>query len=293
VTAAVGRRGKEVVLAETEFIASVESFLATLALTPAPAIGVAEPADPSALPAVVISLEETGAVHPGVGERTSLITGALRWTVTIDLANPVLADPPPPFDLLDPTRTQLTLPHGGQVRADGTTGPLGAADVSISVGAAALALVAGVPTGNQFAVDPAVGAVTLGTPLPATGTLTAGYFLGQWEQRISRIAGTLRVDVCAAAADDTRGLADQILAALAGARARAAIPRLNALVPSNVSSVGAPDPASGNARRRTLRFTFDFENEINQPDSSGGVIREIPLRGPAPPPQPNDTQFLT
>jgi hypothetical protein len=71
------------------------------------------------------------------------------------------------------------------------------------------------------------------------------------------------------------------------------MPRLNVLAPSGVSSVGAPDPAFANARRRTLRFTFDFENEINQPDSSGGIIGEIPLRGPQPPQNADDTQFLT
>jgi hypothetical protein len=279
-------------VSESAFIESMTNFLSSAQLTPSPQVGVAEPADSGALPAIVLSLEVTGAVHPGLGARTSLMTGALPVTVVIDLANPVLAaPPPPPLNLLDSSRTHLTLPHGGQVRADGSEGALAATDISISVDGAARPLVAATPVGDQITLDPAVGAATFGSPLPGAGKLQARYFLGQWERRLSHIGGTLRVDVCGATADEAQGLSNQILTALGGARG--VVTGLNVLAPSSVGSVGAPDLAPPNARRRTLRFTFDFESQIDRPDSSGGIIRDIPLRGPTPPPQPDDTQFLT
>jgi hypothetical protein len=280
-------------VAENELIASVEGYLAAVALAPAPAsLGVAEPADAAALPAIVISLEETQPVHPGIGARAEIVIGALAWSDTIDLANPVLADDPT-FRLLDATRKILILPHGGQVRQDGTAGALGSGDATITVGGTPVHVVGGVPGDGQFAIAPATGTVTFGDALPPSGLVVARYFLGQWEQRLARIAGTLRVDVCAAAAADVRTLADGVIAAFEDPGARSAIKRMNALSVSAVSSVSPPDPAFAGSRRRSVRLAYDFEIEINAPDSSGGVIQTIPVAGPDPPPGANDSQFLS
>jgi len=280
-------------VAENEFISSVEAYLNALPLLPKPAsLGINEPGEVSALPALVISLEDTHVAHPGIGKRNQLMIGALHWTATIDLADPVLPSDPS-FPLLDAARTTLILPHGGQVRRDGSAGVLSAADVGITVAGTGLVLTAAHPTGNHFAIDALSGTVTLGSPLPGSGSLVASYYLGQWEQRIARIAGTLRVDICAAATNDVRTLADAVVAAFDAPSVRQAIRGLNALSVSGVSSVGPRDPQFANSHRRSLRLAYDFEAEVNLPDSSGGIIHRIPIAGPSPPPHADDSQFLS
>src|SRR5260370_34434636 len=111
-------------MAETAFLTAVQGYLQSSLQNPAPAlIGVAEPETVGQLPAVVLSLESTERAANGLGERSTLITeGALLWTVTIDLANPVLPEDPT-FRLLDNARLRLILPPGGQAPQDATTGP--------------------------------------------------------------------------------------------------------------------------------------------------------------------------
>ncbi len=222
------------------------------------------------------------------------MVGALRWTATIDLANPVLADEPT-FVLLEATRLKLMLPHGGQVRRDGSPPPLAAADINITVGGLARTLTTGAPAGNQFSIDATIGTVTFGSALPPTGMLVAEYFLGQWEQRLARIAGTLRIDVCAASVNDVRKIAEGIVSALEAPLARTTIGGLYALSVRGIGSVGPRVPEFANSHRRTLRFAFVYEAEINRPDSSGGIIKQIRLIGrqpPPPPPRPDDSQLL-
>ena len=113
-------------------------------------------------------------------------------------ASPSLSDRLLTFRLLNDARTILTLPHGGLVRQDGSTGPLTAADLSVTVGGTNRPVVTGPPAGDEVRADPQVGQLTFATPLPGTGTVEALYLLGQWEQRLARLAGTLRVDVCRA-----------------------------------------------------------------------------------------------
>jgi hypothetical protein len=58
----------------------------------------------------------------------------------------------------------------------------------------------------------------------------------------------------------------------------AALPRgLRKIALSQVSSVGPRVQELGNSRGRGLRLAFEYEHEINRPDSSGGVIRRIPV----------------
>jgi hypothetical protein len=260
-------------MAENELIAAVEAYLGQRALLPAPkSIGVGEPIDATALPALVISLEDTRPIGEGIGKRSALIThGHLAWQATINLASPLLPGDPT-FRLLDDARTQLVLPHGGLVRNDGSSGTFADADLSVTVDGTPRKLSA-----NDFTVDPTPGILTFAAALPASGTLVAKYFLGQWEQSLERIAGTLRIDVCAATVDDARALSEAVVIALADPAARSAIVRLLVVSPLSVSSVGAREPDFANARRRTLRFRFDFENEVNQPESSGWLIEKIPI----------------
>jgi len=264
-------------VAETAFLTAVQSYLQSALQNPAPAlIGVAEPETGAQLPAVVLSLESTERAGNGLGERSTLITdGALRWTVTIDLANPVLPEDPS-FRLLDDARLNLILPHGGLVRQDASSGPLGPADLSVNVAGSDIAVVTSTPAAGEVSADPTVGKLTFGSALPPTGVVTVSYFLGQWEQRVVRFKGVLRADACGADAGTGASVGDAIIAAMTAPDARTAITRLLRIELNALSSVGASEQPTG-LHRRTARFSFDFESEDNRPDSSGGVISRIPI----------------
>ncbi|MEO8619774.1 MAG: hypothetical protein ABI625_01840 [bacterium] len=291
-------------MAETFFLSRVAAYLSGVGLAPAPVqIGGAEPSIAAELPAVVLSLESTARVNPGLGERSQLIVGGiLPWSATIDLANPFLPEDPL-FSLIDVTRTVLILPHGGLVRSDGSDPgdvPLGPADITVSVANAARTVVPGVPAAGEVRADPRIGTLTFGTALPLNGIVAVTYFLGQWEQRLERITGTLRVDVCANTAANTQTLSDAVVDALLAPAAKAGLTRLIALAPASLGSVAAPEPAPALAlRRRSARMTFTFEREVNRPDSSGGIIARIPITSQmgdgADPPgiTPNSTEVFT
>ncbi|MEP7380592.1 MAG: hypothetical protein ABI910_02845 [Gemmatimonadota bacterium] len=288
-------------MAESFFLSSIANYLSTAGLLPALRLsGVAEPELSTELPAIVLSLESSARENPGLGERGELMRGALPVQANIDLANPVLPAEPG-FSLLDATRRVLILPHGGLVRQDGSDpgdAPLAAADIAVTVAGTAQIVVAGAPAAGAVRADPRVGTLTFGAALPASGVVFADYRLGQWEQRLERIAGTLRLDVCAANASDAIALSDGAVQALLDPRARSAVRRLIALQVQSLGSVAAPSPTPA-SRRRTARFTFTFEREINRPDSSGGVISRIPVTahqgdgGTPPAPLPQGTEHFT
>ena len=267
-------------MAESAFLSAVEQYLRSQPLAPAPAtVGVSEPAAGADLPALVLSLERTERASNGLGERSALITnGVLPVHATIDLANPVLPEEPT-FTLLDASRTTLTLPHGGLVQADGGD-PLGAPltgdDITVTVAGVGRPVVTAAPAGPQVRVDPTVGQLRFATALPATGTVVVDYVLGQWEQRLERISGVLRLDACAATGAEAGALADGAVAALVDAEARRSVRRLLGMSVVSLSSVGVPEPDTA-VRRRTTRLAFGFEHEINRPESSGGIIRVIPI----------------
>ena len=272
-------------MAETFFISSLATYLGGAGLSPAPAqIGGAEPSIATELPAIVLSLEATSRVNPGLGERAQLITnGVLPWAATIDLANPFLPDEPG-FPLVDGPRRVLILPHGGLVRQDGSdpgTTPLTSSDITVSVAGAARTVVSGVPGANEVRADGRIGTLTFGDALPLTGDVQVTYFLGQWEQRLERIAGTVRVDICADTAAAVLSLSDGVVDALLDPAAKRTVRRLIALAPVSLGSIAKPE-VTPTLRRRTARLTFTFEREINRPDSSGGIITRIPVTSQMP-----------
>jgi hypothetical protein len=267
-------------MAETFFLSSLAAYLDGAGLAPTPAaIGVAEPAQASDLPAIVLSLESTARANPGIGGRAQLITdGVLPWQARIDLANPFLPDEPD-FSLVDATRRLLILPHGGLVRQDGSDPgdePLEPADITVTVDGGARTVVSGAPGPLEVRADGGTGTLTFGAALPASGVVVASYVLGQWEQRLERIAGTLRMDACAADADAAGSLSDAAMAALLDPSAARQVRRLIAISPLSLGTIGLPEPAPA-LRRRTARFAFTFEQEVNRPDSSGGIIRRLPV----------------
>jgi hypothetical protein len=241
----------------------------SLSLAPPPKlVGVIEPVDASELPALVVSLEQNRRLANGLGERALLVTdGALPWQSEIKLANPVLVTDPS-FSLLSPDRRTLNLPHGGLVRANAATGPLSNTDIQVRINGAAT---------TDFTVDPLVGALTFAAPLPATGIVQVNYFLGQWERRIVRSQGVLRLSVLAADAPTVLGLSDRILSAI-GDSSSPVVQGLSQFSVAEIGSIGPADPPLANARRRLVRFAFEFEQEINVPDASGGIIQRVPVQ---------------
>jgi hypothetical protein len=265
--------------AERALLDAIRSWLVGAGLSPAPAsIGPIEPGGPGGpgLPAIVLSLETTRRVAGGVGRRSDFVTGALAWQAAIDLAHPLLPGDAA-FRLVSDDHKVLTLPHGGLVRRDGTDGALTASDLTVKVKGAAQTVVGHAPAAGEVQADPTIGQLTFGTALPDDGAVEVTYVLGQWEQRLERIDGTLRVDACALTGSDAAALAGAVLETLADDAGRQAVRRLYQLDVASVGSVGAPDPTFGGARRQSLRFAFVFENEINRPESSGGVIHRIPV----------------
>ena len=262
----------------TEFLRVIVNYLLNDAgLNPAPgSVGVAEPVVAADLPAIVLSLAHIRQLGRGLGERSQLITGgALRWTARIDLTNPVLPEEPS-FRLLSANRRELILPHGGLVRADGSEGPLLAPDLSVSVAGTPLTVVGGAPAASEVRADPQVGRLFFGAPLLAAGDLVADYFLGQWEQRVSRIAGMLRVSVRDPDAARVRDLSAAVVDALQPPD-KQAVEGLHEMSLVSLGHIRPPDAALANSRARLAVLSFEYELKLNRPDSSGGVILRIPV----------------
>jgi hypothetical protein len=260
-------------MVERSFLNAIRAFLAGN-LSPVPTtLGIAEPAQATDLPAVVLSLEKLKRQPSGLGERSALITdGVLPWSATIDLADPVLPEEPT-FSLISPDRRELVLPHGGLVRADGSAGPLNAASFSVTVAGQPRTLVVGVPEPNEVHCDPLIGRLIFGSPLPIDGHVVANYNLGQWEQRVARMEGTLRVRVAAATAAAAETLGDAVITALTEGGPEG----LERIALTDLESIGRPDAALNNARSRAMTFEFEYEMVINRPESSGGIIQRIPV----------------
>lgn len=259
-----------------DFLRVIAGYLLNDAgLTPAPvSVGVAEPVAADELPAVVLSLSHLRPLGNGLGERSQLINGgALPWTVRIDLTNPVLQEEPS-FSLLSANRRELILPHGGLVRVDGSEGPLLPPDLSVSVAGAARTVVVGTPAGTEVRAEPLVGRLFFAQALPATGEVVASYFLGQWEQRLSRIAGMLRVTVRDTNAARLGELSAAVVDALQPA-AKAAIEGLEEMNLVRLGNIRPPDALLANSRARLAVLSFEYELKINRPESSGGIIRRI------------------
>jgi len=254
-------------LIATEFLRTITNYLRNDAgLNPSPAaIGVAEPVTAAELPAIVLDVSQIRQLGNGLGERSQLITdGALPWTDTIDLANPFLPEEPT-FRLLSQDRRELVLPHGGLVRADASQGPLSPADFSVTVAGIPRPLVAANPTGSQVTVDPQTGHLVFGTALPATGNVSANYFLGQWEERISRISGLLRIVILHLTPAIVSDLSGAVVEALQPPRSQA-IAGLDGISLVSLGSIQAPNAGLANSRARVALFYFEYELNINRPD---------------------------
>ncbi|SDD81753.1 hypothetical protein [Rhodospira trueperi] len=263
-------------MAETAMLTALSAFLAGPAgLSPAPAMaGVIDPVnDAQDLPALVLDLPSVTRLELGLGGGVETVEGALAVESTVSLTNPTLAEVPG-LDLLSADRTRLTLPHGGLVRADGTTGPLGTADIQVRRGNQTLTLSAEPGTQAEYAVDPIAGRLTFGAAQPASGTIRASYFVGAWEREVIRLEGTLRLTVLDGSGTDVATLSDQTIAALTGESRPAGLRRI-ALV--RLGAVGPENPARAGARAREAEFSFAYDHIADRPLSAGGVIARVPI----------------
>ncbi|MCC6928105.1 MAG: hypothetical protein IT359_03840 [Gemmatimonadaceae bacterium] len=275
-------------MAELAFLDAVTTYLAATPLSPVVAasrIGVTDPFAAGDLPSVVLSLDATERRRVGLGDRGELMHGALPVATSIDLANPVLATDPT-FTLLSADRRSLVMPHGGQVRADGSEGALANVDLIVRLGASTFTVVPGAPQAGDVRADALTGTLVFGDALPNAGTLQLQYFLGEWERRTERIVGTLRVDCCAASAADAQALGASVVRRLQGPEARDDIQLLLSISLTSLG-VAAHRPPIANVApaqqavahfRRAATFAFEYQHLIDRADSSGGVIRRIPVR---------------
>lgn len=259
------------------FLDALSTYLSGPAgLIPAPvSVGILEPGNSDPMPVIALSLSDLTKLDIGLaGGMTEISTGALEVTATIDLADPTLAGPDP-VQLLDGTRTILTLPHGGLIRADGLDGALSSDDLSVTVDGAPVTLVAGPPAAGEMQVTPTVGQITFGTALPGNGTLIATYHLGIWERQTVTITGTLILDCWSDEAAELAALSAAAGRALTDAAA-GGLPGLKSaslLALDGVSSgIGANAP-----RRRSVKIAFEYEHSTDRPVSSGGIIATIPI----------------
>jgi len=246
------------------------------ALDPAPSlVGSTYPAVSGDLPAVVVSCTDVVHQLQGIGRLPAQsMSGALPVSTTVDLADPVATFPDAVVTLLSTDRLTLTLPHGPLVAADGTTTTFGSADLHVTVGATTFTVVDAAPGAGDVRPDPDLGTLEFGAALPATGTLAASYFVGEWEVRTERYQGLLLVETFAADAAGVDTLSRAIETALlepAGAPPQG----LNQIEPTSWQAVEEAGTNRASARSRALGFSFDYELVEPHLAAGGGLISTV------------------
>jgi hypothetical protein len=259
-------------------LAAVTDALATYlegAVDPAPAlVGATYPTVPADLPAVVVSFDDVAQKLASVGRLPAPSeSGALSVTTAVDLADPVATFPDATVLLLSNDRLTLTLPHGPLVAADGTT-TFGSGDVHVTVGATSFTVVSGAPAAGEVQPDPDLGVLHFGAALPATGTLTAQYFVGEWEVRVERYSGTLLVETFASDADGVDTLSRAVETALLDPPATP-LAGLIQIDPTSWQAIAEAGPGRAGARGRALAFSFDFELVRPLLGAGGGLIDTV------------------
>jgi hypothetical protein len=246
------------------------------AVEPAPAlVGATYPTVTADLPALVVSFSDVETGLQGIGRLPAPSeTGALEVTTTVDLTDPVATFPDATVLLLSNDRLTLSLPHGPLVAADGTTTTFGGGDLHVTLGATTFTVVDAAPGAGEVQPDPDLGVLHFGTALPATGTLTAVYFVGEWEVRTERYQGVLLVETFAADADAVDTLSRSVETALLDP-AGAPLAGLNRIDPTSWRAIDEAGTTRAHARGRALSFAFDYELVQPQLGAGGGLISTV------------------
>jgi len=228
------------------------------------------------VPRVTVSIESATVGMRSIGQIPGPIrTGALRVDVQIDLADPVLHLADENVALLSPNRRTFQLPHGSIVRAGGDDlAPFASGDLLVRVGATTFAPVHTAPSPGQVQLDIASGSLTFPNPLPASGTIELGYFVGAWEVRVERFAATVHLDVAAASQADLDALTPAIERAL-NPQAFSVASGVRRIEPVALSSASTIPGLPAAVRRQQLTYQVDFELIEPIIPTSGGPIRRI------------------
>jgi hypothetical protein len=158
------------------------------------------------------------------------------------------------------------------VNADGgDVGPLPAGAVVLRRGALTYTLVAANPIGNQVRVDRVTGIAVFGNALPATGSLQASYFVGQWESDAVRFTAVLQADVYATGDGALDALSRQVALAMASHT----VVGLGQLTPQSWGAMAPPGTPAGNTLRRQLAWRCRYEYDDPRVITGGGPIRGI------------------
>jgi hypothetical protein len=244
----------------------------TAALPNGTTVGDVTPAELEELPAVTLSAAEITQRLVGIGRLPrGTRTGALSVVIEVDLADPVLdLGSGERLELLSTDRRTLILPNGPLVRADGVDEPpFAAGDLQAADEGGPYEVVNADPAGRQVRPDPAAGTLELGSALPATGTLTVTYHLGQWDVSVARYQGNLDVAITAASSQEvgvlTRRVADALEAPGPAAR----------LSPNSWGAAQVTPLGDSDVMVQRLGYRFDGELEEPLLPSAGGVITRV------------------
>lgn len=241
-----------------------------------PEVGTAPALAVGDLPRISVSIESATAAMRSVGQVPGPIqTGALRIETEIDLADPVLHLGGEDVALLSPNRRTFQLPHGSIVRAGGDDlAPFSGSDLLVRVGATTFTPVHATPSTGQVALDIASGALTFPNPLPATGTIELGYFVGTWEVRVERFAATVHLDVATASQASLDALVPEIERSLhpLAFTPQSGVRRIEPIAFASATTISGLPTA---ARRQRLSYQVDFELIEPIIPTSGGPIRRI------------------
>ena len=254
-------------------VSALATHLGADMASPPALIGGGLPVESADLPTVTISVSDVQNQLTAIGASPAPTRrGALPVGQSFDLADPSVTFPDGEVvDLLSSNRLSLHFPYGPVVAADGTgVATLGPADISVAIDGGPLAVVAGDPGPGEVQAQPQLGIVNFGVELPAAGTLSVSFFVGEWEVHTSRYQGDVIVDVSADAFTSANDVSLDVEASLGRAEA-GAVPGLRYLRPVAIGSV-APVEIPANSRRRSLLYRFDFELEEPVLGSGGGVV---------------------
>jgi hypothetical protein len=221
-----------------------------------------EPGSVSALPVVVISVEDAAALLAGIGESPGgSKTGSLAVTDAIDLANPTLEFGNEVVELIPPDRLTAILAHGPIVDTE---------TVAVSDGDGSYVLVDTVPSGREVHIDAGAGLVTFGQPLPASGTLSITYRIGMWDVAVVRFSGELTVEI--SSIEDSGVVAVSRTVANLLSQPHPAFARI---APLSWGAVTRTNVGGDPAHTQILRYRFDFELEQVALPTGGGVIDTV------------------
>jgi hypothetical protein len=262
-------------MAALAFIQQMQGYLSAHASLSSATVGVALPIAITDLPAIALSLDKLHIPSIGLGQHTEIVSGALAVQTTIDLSDPLLNDGSG-LSLLSPDRFMATLLHGGLVDSEGSSTPLETADIQVDIDGNPLTLNQNTPGTGEFSVSVLDGQLTFASPLPASGTLTASYLIGQWQRIVEQLSGELSTLVVGSSSAISETLSNSLINVVRAAHQN--ITGLRELNLSQLSAVNAFDMGATPVRQRVLTWRFTFEHIVNQPESSGGIIQRIILR---------------